>query len=173
MIGKIIDFEIKGSRVRFFIGLKDSTWGWTNKDYVDETGKKPAWLKTSDDYYGDDWNDVPYEKNAGRVYGEFIRGVREYYYDADWIIVEPCTGEINSVYCKNDFKKRKIPCVIIIKNELALKHQYEKTFKYWYDFLINDGNGEDYDRQDIEPFYLEDYLMTGITLETDKCSVTF
>lgn len=173
MLGKIIDFEVKCNRVRFYIGLKDSRWGWTNKDYVDENGNKPVGLKPHDDYYGNNWDVIPYEHTAGRVYDEFIIGMREYYYDVDWIVVEPCMDENGSNYCKNDFKKRKVPCVIVIKDELALKHKGEKSFKYWYDFLINDGNGEDYDGQDIEAFYLEDYLMVGITIETDKCSVTF
>ena len=60
----------------------------------------------------------------------------------------------------------------MVKNKLAFKHQYKESFQYWYDFLINDGNGEDYDKEDIEAFYFEDYLMTGMTWETNKCSIT-
>lgn len=172
-IGSIIDFEIKGSRVRFFLGLKDPKWGWINKDYVDEKGNKPTWLKPVDDYYGDDWDDIPYEHNAGRVYDEFIMGVRDYYFDANWIIVEPGKGENNSSYCKNDLKNRCLPCVIVIKNKLASKYKMKESFQYWYDFLIKNGNGEEYDSKDIEAFYFEDILMAGITLETDKCSLTF
>lgn len=173
VIGSIIDFKVVGNTVRFFLGRKDFECGWINKDFIDENGKRPFWLKHNDDYYGDDWDDVPYECNAGKVYDEFIIGIRDYYFDVDWIIVEPCSGEFNSVYCKNDFKKREIPCLIVIKNNLALKHEIEDSFQYWHDFLINNGNGEEYDAQDIEAFYFEDLLMSGITIETDKFSLTF
>ena len=42
---KIIDYEIRGSCVRFYLGKDDDT-----------------------DYHGDDWNDRPYDCNAGTVY---------------------------------------------------------------------------------------------------------
>ena len=42
---KIIDFECTGNVVRFYLG-KDN----------------------EKDYHGDDWNDTPYECNAGTVY---------------------------------------------------------------------------------------------------------
>ncbi len=100
VIGRIIDFEIRGNTVRFFLGFKTDDWGWTNKDYKDSIGQTPAWLKPSNSYYGDDWNDCPYEHNAGTVYERFIYGERTYYYDYNWIIVEPCSGELNSSYRK-------------------------------------------------------------------------
>lgn len=42
---KIIDFERKGNLVRFYLGDDDLH-----------------------DWSGDDWNDTPYEYNAGQVY---------------------------------------------------------------------------------------------------------
>lgn len=42
---KIIDFERKGNLVRFYLGDDDLV-----------------------EWYGDDWNDTPYEHNAERVY---------------------------------------------------------------------------------------------------------
>lgn len=44
---KIIDFERKGNLVRFYLGDDDL-----------------------EEWYGDDWNDTPYEHNAGQVYDE-------------------------------------------------------------------------------------------------------
>ena len=44
----IIDFERKGNVVRFYIG------------------------DTNANYHGDDWNDRPYEHNAGTVYDRYI-----------------------------------------------------------------------------------------------------
>ena len=48
---KIIDYEIRGSCVRFYLGKDDDT-----------------------DYHGDDWNDRPYDCNAGTVFQEYITG---------------------------------------------------------------------------------------------------
>lgn len=169
IMGKIIDFEIKGNIVRFYLGNKDEEWGWTNKNYKDSSNETPKWLKPSDDYYGDDWNDTPYECNAGRVYDEFIYGTRTYYYDINWKIIEPCDGEINSTYCKDDFKKRNIPCVIVIKGELANRYCYKDSFSFWFNYL---RENDDYDNEDVELFYFEDYLMSGETLETERSSIT-
>lgn len=168
IIGKIIDFEVKGNVVRFYLGNKTDEWGWTNKNYKDRNGNTPDWLKPSDTYYGDDWEDCPYECNAGTVYDEFIYGTRTYYYDMNWLIIEPCSGEINSPYCKNEFKSRKIPCVIVIKGELADRYSYKDKFSFWWDFI----NNSDYDEQEVECFYFEDYLMSGETLETERSSIT-
>ena len=32
IIGKIIDFEVKGNAVRFYLCDKTDEWGWTNKN---------------------------------------------------------------------------------------------------------------------------------------------
>ena len=79
IIGKIIDFEVKGNVVRFYLGNKTDEWGWTNKNYKDRNGNTPDWLKPNDTYYGDDWDDVPYEHNAGLVYDKFVKGTAAQY----------------------------------------------------------------------------------------------
>ena len=48
---KIIDWRRNGNVVRLFLG----------RDNLDR-------------WYGDDWNDRPYEHNAGSVYKEFVSG---------------------------------------------------------------------------------------------------
>ena len=58
------------------MGEKTADWGWTNPDYKDFKGNTPSWLKPSETFYGDDWNDYPYEHNAGKVYDEFINCCR-------------------------------------------------------------------------------------------------
>ena len=128
--GRIIDFEIRGNIVRYYLGIKDEKWGWTNKEYKNNNNETPDWLKPSDYYYGDDWNDRPYENNAGKVYDEFIYGTKTYYYDINWKVVEPCYGVLNSCYCKDDFKKREIPCVIVIKGELAKRYRLKDDFAF-------------------------------------------
>ena len=47
---KIIDFDKKGNVVRFYLGED-----------------------VCNDYWGDDWNDAPYEHNAGTVYNRYVK----------------------------------------------------------------------------------------------------
>lgn len=86
---RIIDFAKKGNVVRFFIG-------------------------GSTEYWGDDWNDMPYDCNAGKVYDEYVTGYRDVYFPYDWMVLEPCDGETNCDYSKEDMKKRKVPCIIAL-----------------------------------------------------------
>ena len=114
---KIIDTARKGNVVRFYLGEKTDDWGWTNKDYKDSDGKTPIWLKPSDGYYGDDWNDTPYEHNAGSVYDEFVKGFKDVAFPFDSIVMEPSDGELNSPYCMDDFVARKSPKLLVISKE--------------------------------------------------------
>ncbi len=118
---KIIDFERKGNVIRLYLGEKTKDWGWTNKDYKDYTGKTPNWLCPSERYYGDDWNDVPYEHNAGQVYEEFIKGYKDLYVPFDDLVIEPSDNLLNSSYCKDDMEDRKIPCLIIVPKKIQNK----------------------------------------------------
>lgn len=90
---KIIDFEKKGNLVRFYLG-EDS----------------------NEDYEGDDWNDVPYECNAGKVYQEYIVGYRDIAFPFEFAVLEPKDSEWqnNSRWCKDDMKARKVPCIIAV-----------------------------------------------------------
>ncbi len=128
---KIIDFEKKGNVVRFYLGEKTEEWGWTRPDYI-HNGKTPDWLKPSDTYYGDDWNDYPYEHNAGTVYSEFIKGYKDIAFDFDDLVLEPCDGEYNSPWCKDDMRDRRVPCIIVVP-KLAVEHSWNTDFKYWVD----------------------------------------
>lgn len=66
---KIIDFERKGNLVRFYLGDDDLV-----------------------EWYGDDWNDTPYEHNAERVYDEYIKGYCDMMFPFDDLVLEPCCG---------------------------------------------------------------------------------
>ena len=88
---KIVDWETKGNLARFYLA-KDETKDWG----------------------GDDWNDRPYEHNAGQVllFDEIIDVVFEY----DVSVLEAHNDyhyKGNSPYSKDDFKERKAPIVII------------------------------------------------------------
>lgn len=89
---KIIDFEKRGNVVRFFLGKDD--------------------LK---EWHGDDWDDRPYEHNAGNVYDEFVSGWFDVAWDTDHYVLEPADGAYNSVYCKDDMKNQDVPCIVIAK----------------------------------------------------------
>ena len=131
---KIIDFKRKGNVIRFFLGEKTKDWGWTRPDYKDYTGKTPDWLKPSDIYYGDDWNDRPYEHNAGEVYEQFVKGHIDVNCKYDDLVLEPCSGELNSIYSKDDMRDRKVPCIIIVPKEVIDEDEeywYENGFEYW------------------------------------------
>ena len=87
---KIIDFEKNGNVVRFFVG-KDNLSEW----------------------YGDDWDDAPYEHNAGTVYDEFVSAYFDVAWDGDWLVLEPCNGTCNSRYCKDDMRGQRVPCIVV------------------------------------------------------------
>lgn len=104
---KIIDFELKGNMVRFFLG-----------NDMDK------------DYHGDDWDDVSYEDNAGTVYPDYVTGSVDISFPFDALVLEPSSGYTSSNYCKDDMKAGVVPCVIIVPPELA-KDSYHDDFKYW------------------------------------------
>lgn len=101
---KIIDFEKRGNIVRFYLG----------ENYKD--------------CYGDDWDDTPYEHNAGQVYNEYIKGYIDVAWDLDCVVCEPCDGVNNSIYCKDDFKKRNIPIIVV-------KYLKEDEYSWNYDIF--------------------------------------
>lgn len=85
---KIIDFEKKGNSVRFALSNRD------------------------ENYWGDDWNDAPYEDNAGPVYGHFVEEYADFGFGFSAIVLEPSQAYRNS-YTKEDMKERKVPCLIV------------------------------------------------------------
>lgn len=107
---KIIDFEKKGNLVRFYLG-------------------------DGDDYWGDDWGDRPYEHNAGSVYERYIKGYKEIVFPFGVLVLEPCDGECNSRYSKEDMKKRKVPCILVVPEERAAEKFYSENFREWVDGL--------------------------------------
>ena len=127
---QIIDFKRKGNVVRFYLGEKTPDWGWTRPDYTRSDGTTPDWLKPSDRYYGDDWDDRPYEHNAGQVYEEFIKGYKDIAFDFDDLVLEPCDGEWNSSWCKDDMVARKVPCIIAVPKEIH-QDSWDDSFASW------------------------------------------
>lgn len=107
---KIIDFGKKGNVVRFYLGADDCN-----------------------DYYGDDWDDTPYEHNAGPVYDEFVEDYVDVVFPFGWSVMEPQDDwhyRGNSPYCKDDMKERMCPCVIAVKPELA-NDAWDDSYSCW------------------------------------------
>lgn len=111
---KIIDWERKGNLVRFYLGRDD--------------------LK---DWFGDDWNDSPWEHNAGIVYDEFVLGVRDIVFPFNYNIFESNYWDSN--HCKDDFKSGKIPFMCVADTKKA-------DFVYSYSDAV--------ERKDTVKFYM-------------------
>lgn len=106
---KIIDFSRKGNVVRFYLG-EDSLENW----------------------YGDDWNDTPYEHNAGQVYGEYVLAIKDIAFPFDSLVLEPQDdwhNQGNSEWSKDDMKDRLVPCVIVVPKEKV--HEWQDNFNFY------------------------------------------
>lgn len=135
-MSKIIDFKKHGNAVKFYLGEDDL-----------------------DDYYGDDWDDRPYEHNAGTVYDEFVIGTRVIYFDYDDLVLEPCDGCYNSAWSKDDMKNDMVPCIIVVH-----KSEYiDKNFSRW-----SSSNSPN-----IDKFYFNDFLLPGVSYNTKELNMVF
>lgn len=103
---EIIDFYIKGNQVRFYLGKNGEQWG-------------------------DDWNDAPYEHNAGTVYEEYVKDTVVVAFDFDDLVLEPCRGEYNSTYSKEDMINRQVPCVIVVPKDFVEDDWGNTDFRFW------------------------------------------
>ena len=89
-----------------------------------------------EDYWGDDWNDTPYEHNAGTVYDEFVEKT-EVVRVEDGIIIEPSdTPEAGSRWNKRDFKNRLTPCLLIVPKTVLDKY-YKDEFPSYEEAIGN------------------------------------
>lgn len=106
---KVIDWDAKGNVFRFYLG-------------------------TSDDYWGDDWDDVPYEHNAGTVYAKYIEHIVDIAFPYSLDLYEANYDYINSPYSKEMFKLQGIPFLNVILQSKSwggkdMKNKYE-TFTF-------------------------------------------
>ena len=105
---KIVDFERKGNVVRFYLGDDNL-----------------------EDWYGDDWDDVPYEHNAETVYDEYVKTYKDIAFNFDDMVLEPAddwTNNGNSSWSKNDMVARRVPCIIVVPRE---KQDYSDCFSHY------------------------------------------
>ena len=130
---QVIDFLIKGNTIKLTLGCPDKNGDWTNHDWSAEwTSYRP---EASTSYYGDDWDDCPYEHNAGPVYEWFEKGEPLIiHFPFDYCVFEPCDGEqYNSRWCKNDMIDRKVPCLVIVPTTVFAEEKgwHYGEFSYW------------------------------------------
>lgn len=104
---KIIDFERKGNLVRFYLGA--------NK---------------VNDYTGDAWKKRPYNDEAGCVSEKYITGIADIVFPFDALVLEPCSGDPECVFSKEDMKSGKTPCIIAVPEDLAAASTLD-SFYHW------------------------------------------
>ncbi len=137
---KIINFEKNGNQVKFYIGTEDCK-----------------------DYYGDDWDDAPYEHNAGSVYDRFVAGWFVKTFDFDDIVMEPCEGSDNSRFCKDDMKAGRVPCICVLPKEF----KDDNTWYYDFEDISNDVNVLKFYFNDIVDVEKEDVHFVRKYNDTD------
>lgn len=105
---KLIDVATKGNLIRLYFGEYDEkTKTWAGATSADE---QP---------YGDDWNDAPYEDNAGTVYDCFIKRIIDVFVKWEYEVTEPSAGRH---FSREELFDMKAPFISIITNP-----------NYWYD----------------------------------------
>lgn len=104
---KIIDIKEYGHLIKLFLGKDDLI-----------------------DYWGDDWDDTPYEHNAEEVYERFVEKTIEIPISTEFAIASPendYTYIGNSPFSKEDFKNG-VPFLVIGK---------ESSFDFLYSNEVN------------------------------------
>lgn len=101
----LIDWETKGNVVRLYFGDIKKAWG-------------------------DDWNDAPYEHNAGTVYSEFVEFTVDIIIDFDLDVIEPNYGHNNSGYTKEQLIQGKKPLLFFLVDSWRYR-DYEEVVNAW------------------------------------------
>ena len=128
----IIDCQKKGNVVRFYLG-------------------------NDPEYCGSGWNKYSYEDNADLVKSEYILGYKDISFPFDFSVLEPSDrGRGESHYCRNDFKKGIVPCIIVADPI--------KSGDSWGD--------SDFDRvlgyKDVKKYYFGDDMVPDVWLDKEK-----
>lgn len=104
---KVIDFDTYGNVIRLYLGDINDT-----------------------DYWGDDWDDTPASCNAGTVYGPlgfieiaFPSFIQVLIAENDWHY------HGNEPFCKDDYKKMKAPCIILVDDRIE-GNEYGSEWAY-------------------------------------------
>lgn len=52
------------------------------------------------------------------MYDRYVTGYKDVYFSFDSLVLEPESNRYNSWCTKEDMKKRKIPCIIVVPKEI-------------------------------------------------------
>lgn len=136
---KLIDFSIRGNVVRIYLGDPEC-----------------------DDYWGDDWDDTPYEHNAGEVYPEYVKAHIDYAFPYNFIVSEPCDGHCNSPWSKSDMKKQMVPMFVVLPCN-------DDTYDYRYDYFDNVIQNAAALRVYMGDVLTEEFLVNGCIANGKAC----
>ena len=129
-------------------------------------------LTDKDEYWGDDWNDAPYECNCGPVYSEYIRGYIDIAVPLGVRIEEIKDIAYGQHWSNQDIIDNKIPfCVIRAAEgyELVGLRQIPEKYKSFKrcSLYFNDTLGDIINKLDI--FIAEEHkLFHYIPIEQNK-----
>lgn len=84
---QIIDWECKGNLIKLYLGKNGEQWG-------------------------DDWDDAPYDCNAGEVYNRYVEKVKYFYIPWKYWVFEP-DNFLDVYIAKEDLIKRRFPILEI------------------------------------------------------------
>ena len=96
---QVIDFETKGNVIRLLLGKHTKKYGWVNPEVIEKEtndGIKEYYRSccSADRPYGDDWDDVPYDCNAGSVYEQFVYDKLDIAFPFDYNIYESVVSKV-------------------------------------------------------------------------------
>lgn len=138
----IIDLQVNGSFITIFLG---------------ENGKQ----------WGDDWDDAPFEHNAGQVYDKFVKEKLNFCLSPEYEFTSPSSFYSNSPFSMESFRDRKVPRYIITKQN-----------KWWSSFeeaLCDKDAIQIYFGDSIDelkrkfPAYIPDHItLTHLTVPLEK-----
>ena len=135
---KVIDWEREGHVVRFLLGDRRKT-----------------------DYWGDDWDDAPYEYNAERVYQEYIRGEMQMVFPFNWDVLEPSDRETwNSPWSKEDMKAGRVPCLLAVPPKRQIGGGNFVT--YTDESVDKNGNPVSRPKEGVYAFYFGDPMQPDL-----------
>ena len=69
------------------------------------------------------------------------------------MVLEPCDGNINCNWCKDDMVKRHVPCIIVVPAEIGNDFWWGNDFAHWVgaDGIIKFYFGDQMEAEENDP----------------------
>lgn len=105
--------------------------------YVDPDEPKAYFTSDWEHQWGDDWDDRPYEHNAGTPYDEWYDtehqphpiALKEVYFELPWGWEMPCSNVDNSRYSVEDINNHRVPWITKDNNYIFAGISYTNFVK--------------------------------------------